>query len=165
MSVKRALPRSFGEEEVIIESGCMICLHDGRDLPVTSCCGQEVHEDCLSEWLEVCRGKNCPHCRCEMPTVREKTEQGFDPWTFALWGQCANHYTTLSFVDSCGAKSRYLWSTECWIGNRDHKQSVSNKQGSLLFGFCCVDMRLCRGSEGSCAFGIFLRTELIYRKY
>lgn len=80
-----SLPRKFGEEDDIKERGCIICLHDGRDLPVTSCCGQEVHEECLLEWLKVSRGKNCPHCRSDMTSVREKkTEQGFDPWTFAL---------------------------------------------------------------------------------
>ena len=71
---KMSLPRKFGEEDDIKERGCIICLHDGRDLPVTSCCGQEVHEECLLEWLKVSRGKNCPHCRSDMTSVREKKQ-------------------------------------------------------------------------------------------
>ena len=75
------------EEEVPeYKEGCLICLNDGRDLPVTSCCGKMVHERCLSNWLEVCTSRSCPHCREGMITVslKKKTERGFDPRTFGL---------------------------------------------------------------------------------
>lgn len=84
MSVRRVCPREFGVEDKPDEPGCIICLHDEHGLPVTSCCGKEVHEECLLKWLKVAGKKSCPHCRLNMETVRKKVEQGFDSWTFDL---------------------------------------------------------------------------------
>ena len=88
--VTRALPLKFGsEDDLYKETGCMICLKEEQDLPVSSCCGKMVHEFCLINWLEVCMEPSCPHCRTEMVTVsrvgkKKKTERGFDPRTFGL---------------------------------------------------------------------------------
>ena len=83
--VTRVLPIKFGDDESYNETGCMICLKEEKDLPVTSCCGKMVHERCLIEWLDVCKDPSCPHCRTAMVTVsRKKTERGFDPRTFGL---------------------------------------------------------------------------------
>ena len=69
--VTKVLPIEFGVEEME-ESGCIICLKEEKDLPVTSCCGKMVHEKCLLEWIEVCTSPSCPHCREPMLTVSEK---------------------------------------------------------------------------------------------
>lgn len=77
MVSKSVLPIKFGSDDGLYkESGCMICLKEEEDLPVTSCCGKMVHEKCLIEWLEVCMAPSCPHCRTEMVTVsRGKKEK------------------------------------------------------------------------------------------
>ena len=74
--VTRALPIKFGsEDDLYKETGCMICLKEEQDLPVSSCCGKMVHESCLINWLEVCMEPSCPHCRTEMVTVSRKKKQ------------------------------------------------------------------------------------------
>ena len=50
----KVLPVKFGWEDKYLETGCMICLKEEKDLPVTSCCGKMVHECCLTDWLDVC---------------------------------------------------------------------------------------------------------------
>lgn len=70
--VTRALPIKIGNDESYKETGYMICLKEEKDLPVTSCCGKMVHEQCLIEWLDVCKDPSCPHCRTAMVTVSRK---------------------------------------------------------------------------------------------
>ena len=55
MVTKSALPIKFGnsDDDLYKETGCMICLKEEKDLPVTPCCGKMVHEQCLINWLEV----------------------------------------------------------------------------------------------------------------
>lgn len=71
--VTRVLPLKNGE--LYKETGCMICLKEEKDLPVTSCCGKMVHEQCLIEWLDVCKDPSCPHCRTAMVMVSRKKKQ------------------------------------------------------------------------------------------
>lgn len=59
----------FEVESTYEDSGCVICLNDGKDLAVTSCCGKMVHEKCLSNWMDVCVNPSCPHCREEVVSV------------------------------------------------------------------------------------------------
>lgn len=74
--VTRALPIKFGsEDDLYKETGCLICLKEEKDLPVTSCCGKMVHEQCLTEWIDVCKDPSCPHCRTAMVTVSMKKKQ------------------------------------------------------------------------------------------